>query len=76
MSCACIGVFGLQVVQKNSEHEMIKVDGAHCGLELYGVYRSTFVWDHFPAFRLQSLVFGCWTGARNNTYVVLGERRS
>ena len=40
------------VVQKNDEHETIKVDGARC-LELYGVYRSIYAWGNFPTFRLQ-----------------------
>ena len=76
MNRACIGVFGVQMAQKNNEHEMIKVDGARCGLELHGVYRSTFAWDHAPS--LSSTITGLWVldRRRNDTYVVWGERRS
>ena len=53
------------VLLKNDEHKRVKVNGARClgCLELYGVYRSTCDWDHFPAFRLPLVCLGVGTRA-------------
>ncbi len=51
---------GVMVVLKNDEHERIKVDGTVC-LELYGVGRSIYAWEHSAAFGLQTIGLGVGT---------------